>query len=191
MSASFSIYKYIGKDGIFGNPVSSIGLKREDRVVPAVYGNPIMPGDDASDSNSYAVYKPEDEHCQSFSFESIFKLKLSTNPSNQLSNVRIWSSRNEEFKQGDAVIYIGNSTCFSRPTNTQSLVAKYPLHEYTKENPFYLTVNGNSGQHVSKRVASQQFQLTVKDVGFGNIFFIDGIQSILYFYCFEFLPKMI
>jgi len=177
MSASFLIYKYIGKDGIFGNPVSSIGLKRVDQVVPAVYGNPVMPGDDASDANTYCVFRPDEPGCEGYSFESIFKLKLATPPSNQLSNVRIWPSAIMPCDPEAGSIFIGHSVCFSRPTNTKSNHALFPLYDYNRENPFYVTVNGNAGQGVNCKVTSQQYQLTVKDVGFGNIFFVDGSRQ--------------
>lgn len=89
MASSFQIIKYTGKNSIFGTPVTSIGLKRVDQAVPAVYGNPIVPGDDKSDILHYSVITPED-NSKAYSFESVFKLHLKTTPTNQLSNIRIY-----------------------------------------------------------------------------------------------------
>jgi hypothetical protein len=58
-AATFEIRKYVGKDCTFGTPVSSIGIKRVDQVVPAVYGSPVVPGDDKSDANTYHSIKQE------------------------------------------------------------------------------------------------------------------------------------
>jgi hypothetical protein len=92
MPAKFQIIKYTGKSSDFGTEVSSIGLKRVDAAVPAVYGTPVVPGDDRSDASTYSVYRPDSVDGISYSFESIFKLKLATAPDNQLSNVRIYTS---------------------------------------------------------------------------------------------------
>ena len=90
MSAKFKYIKYVGKSAMFGTEVSSIGIKRVDDVVPAVYGDPAnpQPGDDASNAYNYSVIKDDDE--TSYSYESIFKLQLEDSPDNHLSNVRVY-----------------------------------------------------------------------------------------------------
>ena len=65
MAAELQIYKYSGKDGTFGTPVTGIGIKRIDAVVPAVYqstssGGTVTPSDDKSDANTYCIYRPDD-----------------------------------------------------------------------------------------------------------------------------------
>src|SRR6056300_1513941 len=107
MSAAFQIIKYTGKDCEFGTPVSSIGIKRIDAAVPAVYGDPIVAGDDVSDVNTYSIYRPDDENGTTYSFESIFKLKLTTAPDNQLSNVRIYPAIDEPDDDSKAILKIG------------------------------------------------------------------------------------
>ena len=79
MAAELQIYKYSGKDGTFGTPVTGIGIKRIDAVVPAVYqstssGGTVTPSDDKSDANTYCIYRPDDPDATAYSFESVFKL---------------------------------------------------------------------------------------------------------------------
>ena len=92
MAAEFKIIKYTGKSSDFGTEVANIGIKRIDAAVPAVYGNPVVAANDQSDASMYSVHKPENEDEFSYSFESIFKLKLKNAPDNQLSNIRIYTS---------------------------------------------------------------------------------------------------
>ena len=87
MSAGVIIKKYTGKDGDFGTPVSSIGLKRVDTCVPSVYSSEhlqgtgmTIPADDASEAALYCIYRPDDPNCYAYSMESVFKIHL-INPS--------------------------------------------------------------------------------------------------------------
>jgi hypothetical protein len=91
MTAKLKYVKYHGKSAMFGTDVSSIGIKRVDNVVPAVYGDPSnpMPGDDASDAYTYSIIK-EDGVDVSYSYESIFKIHLTESPDNQLTNIRMY-----------------------------------------------------------------------------------------------------
>jgi hypothetical protein len=91
MTAKLKYMKYVGKSAMFGTHVSSIGVKRVDEVVPAVYGDPAnpQPGNDASNAYTYSVVKDENEEV-SYSYESIFKIHLDEAPANQLTNIRMY-----------------------------------------------------------------------------------------------------
>lgn len=186
MPAEFQIYKYTGNDSSFGTPVNSIGLKRIDAAVPAVYGNPIVPSDDASDVNTYAVYRP-DGQSDIFSFESVFKLVLTVPPSNQLSNVRIYpepyvDEKGNVYENGPTdpnapQFKIGNSISYTRPTNNESEKAINNIWNYTKESPFLLTVNGNYGQTVDEQINELNYNVTLNDIGFGNIIYLNDVRQ--------------
>ena len=178
MAATFKIIKYTGKDSAFGTPVTSIGLKRVDACVPAVYGNPIVPGDDKSDVNTYAVYRPDEADAVAYSYESIFKLILTTAPSNQLSNIRIYPATAKPDDANLPDIYIGCSQSFSRPTNNLSLIATNYLWTYTKASPFAITVGGESGQEVDENVPVINWNATVHDLGTGNLIYMNGERQI-------------
>jgi hypothetical protein len=187
MSAEFQLYKYTGNDSSFGTPVSSIGLKRIDAAVPAVYGNPIVPGDDTSDVNTYPVYRSDNPDESVYSFESVFKLILTVAPSNQLSNVRIYPEpyvdefgKEHNHAPNDPYLpklSIGNSISYTRPTNDKSDVALNHIWDYTKENPFLLTVNGNYGQQVEEQINELNYNVTLNDIGFGNIIYLNDVRQ--------------
>lgn len=182
MSATFEIYKYVGKDCGFGELVSSIGIKRIDQVVPAVYGNPLVPGDDKSDVNTYCVYRPDDENDTAYSFESVFKLKLKTPPDNQLSNIRIYPATSQPSDANIPTLMIGSKVGYTRPTNTEGSVfipsrgdqAYASIWSYSKESPFLVTVNGNRGQAVDEQIAETNYNITLRDIGFGNVIYLNG-----------------
>jgi hypothetical protein len=178
MPAAFKIIKYTGKNSAFGTQVSSIGLKRVDAAVPAVYGNPIVPGDDKSDVNTYSVYRPDETADVAYSYESIFKLILTTVPSNQLSNIRIYPAINKPNDANLPDIYIGCSQNFTRPTNSVSLIATNDLWTYTADNPFKVTVGGETGQAVDENVPVINWNATVHDLGTGNLIYMNGERQI-------------
>lgn len=173
MSAEFDIFKYTGKECAFGTPVSSIGIKRIDAAVPAVYGVPIIPADDKTDVNTYAIYRPDVEDDIAYSFESIFKFVLKTPPSNQLSHLRIYPTTERPDDPNIPILKIGCSRSFARPTNTQSLVATNDIWNYTEESPFLVTVGGNVGQSVDEQVVVVNYNITQNDIGFGNLMYLN------------------
>lgn len=187
MSAEFQLYKYTGNDSSFGTPVSSIGLKRIDAAVPAVYGNPIVPGNDSSDVNTYPIYRPDDPQSDAYSFEAVFKLVLTAPPSNQLSNVRIYPEpyidaygvEHNHAPQDPNIpkFYIGNSISYTRPTNNKSDVAVNNIWDYSKSNPFLLTVNGNYGQSVDEQINELNYNVTWNDIGFGNVIYLNDVRQ--------------
>lgn len=178
MSAEFQVIKYTGKDCEFGTPVSSIGIKRIDAAVPAVYGDPIVPGDDKSDVNTYSIYRPDEDADTVYSFESIFKLKLTVPPDNQLSNVRIYPATDEPDDANKALLYIGVSQTYSRPTNNASLVAVNNIWNYSADNPFRVTVGGEFGQSVDEQVAVISYNITQHDIGAGNVIYLNEERQI-------------
>ena len=178
MPAAFKIIKYTGKNSAFGTQVSSIGLKRVDAAVPAVYGNPIVPGDDKSDVNTYSVYRPDETADVAYSYESIFKLILTTAPSNQLSNIRIYPAIDKPDDANLPDMYIGCSQTFTRPTNSVSLVATNDLWTYTADSPFEVTVGGETGQAVDENVPVINWNATVHDLGTGNLIYMNGERQI-------------
>jgi len=183
MSATFNIYKYTGKDGTFGTPVTSIGIKRIDAAVPAVYQqmpNPgvVVPSDDKSDANTYCVYRPDDPDAIAYSFESVFKLVLKTPPSNQLSHIRIYPETEAPADLNIPTLYIGNSVSYTKPTNTVSMIATNSIWNYTKESPFLLTVNNNYGQYVDERLAVINYNISMHDIGTGNLIYLNEDRQI-------------
>ena len=175
MAAKFTIIKYTGKDSDFGTEVSSIGLKRVDAAVPAVYGNPVLPGDDASDTKMYSVYRPDAPEDESYSFESVFKLKLVTPPDNQLSNMRIYPLGEAPTDPKAPTLYIGcNSGGYTRPTNTKSNYATHSIWDYTKDSPYYVTVGGIQGTTLDPQVATGVYNLSLADIGYGNVYYLNN-----------------
>jgi hypothetical protein len=178
MAAEFEIYKYTGKECEFGTPVSSIGIKRIDAAVPAVYGIPIVPADDVTDVNTYAIYRPDVASDDGYSFESIFKFILKTPPSNQLSHMRIYPATERPDDPHIPILKIGCSRSFSRPTNTMSLVATHDIWDYTEESPFLVTVGSNYGQSVDEQVAVINYNITQHDIGFGNLMYLNDERQL-------------
>jgi hypothetical protein len=179
MAATFEMYKYIGKDGLFGELVSSIGLKSIDSVVPAVYGVPRIAGDDQSDVQYYSVHVPQTEGQVAHSFESVFKIKLKTKPDNMLSGIRIYPKTKIDVDSADngtvfPKVRIGFTTVFRQPTNAQSGIAIHDLSQYDKENPLYVTCGGVQGMDVIKNIPTVTYHVEYKDVGYGNVLFLNG-----------------
>ena len=177
MSAVFQLRKYIGNDGSMGMYVSKIGLKRIDSVVPAVYGMPIVPGDDASDVNTYAIRR-SDTNETVYSFESIFKMVLTVPPSNQLSNVRIYPSTSVPLDPNIPKLFVGCSKSYSRPTNTKSLTALANIWDYSATSPFCVTVGNNFGQTVNDQLPVQSYSMRVHDLGYGNIIYLNNERQL-------------
>lgn len=178
MAAEFEIFKYTGKDCAFGTPVSSIGIKRIDAAVPAVYGDPIVPADDKTDANTYCIYRPDEADGTAWSFESIFKFVLKTPPSNQLSHMRIYPATARPDDANIPILYIGCSRSYSRPTNTKSLVAVNNIWNYTEESPYLVTVGGNYGQSVDEQVAVVDYNITQNDIGYGNLMYLNEERQV-------------
>lgn len=182
MAATFQIYKYTGKDSAFGTPVTSIGIKRIDAAVPAVYqsvgSNGVVPSDDKSDANTYCIYRPDEPDATAYSFESIFKLVLKTPPSNQLSHIRLYPETARPADDKVPKLYVGNSRSYARPTNCKSLVAVNDVWNYSKESPFLLRVNGNSGQYVDERLPVLNYNITIHDIGVGNLMYLNNERQI-------------
>jgi hypothetical protein len=181
MSARLLIKKYTGKDGDFGTPVSSIGLKRVDTCVPSVYSSAALegtghtiPADDASEANTYCIYRPDNPECYSYSMESVFKIHLIKAPDVQLSNIRLYPVGEKPTSPTAAKLYIGNSISYSRPTNQKSQIALNDIWNYSKEYPFYLTVAGLYGQVPDPRLSKTDYNVDYKDCGYGNLIYIDG-----------------
>jgi hypothetical protein len=181
MSARLLIKKYTGKDGDFGTPVSSIGLKRVDTCVPSVYSSAALentghtvPADDASEAGAYCVYRPDNPECYSYSMESVFKIHLIKAPDIQLSNIRLYPIGERPTSPTAAKLYIGNSISYSRPTDQKSQIALNDIWNYSKEHPFYLTVAGLYGQVPDPRLSQEQYTVEYKDCGFGNLIYING-----------------
>lgn len=175
MPAKFIFVKYTGKDSDFGTEVSSIGLKRVDAAVPAVYGDPVMPGDDVSDAMMYSVYTPSDPNESAYSFESVVKLKLVTPPDNQLSNVRIYPVGESPNDPNAPKLFIGcNSSGYTRPTNSKSSVAVNDIWSYSAAHPFKVTVGGVSGTVLDPQVSYGTFNITLGDIGSGNVIYLNN-----------------
>lgn len=181
MPARLLIKKYTGKDGDFGTPVSSIGLKRVDTCVPSVYSSAALegtgntvPADDASEANLYCIYRPDNPECYSYSMESVFKIHLISAPDVQLSNIRLYPVGEKPVSPTAAKLYIGNSISYSRPTNQKSQIALNDIWNYSKEHPFYLTVAGLFGQVPDPRLNKLEYKVDYKDCGYGNLIYIDG-----------------
>lgn len=181
MSAGVIIKKYTGKDGDFGTPVSSIGLKRVDTCVPSVYSSEqlqgtgmTVPADDASEAALYCIYRPDDPNCYAYSMESVFKIHLTNPPDVQLSNIRIYPIGERPTDPLAAKLYIGNSISYSRPTNQKSGIAVNDIWNYSKEHPFYLTVAGLYGQYPDQRLSRKKYIVEYKDCGYGNVIYLNG-----------------
>lgn len=181
MSARLLIKKYTGKDGDFGTPVSSIGLKRVDTCVPSVYSSAALeetghtvPADDASEAGAYCIYRPDNPECYSYSMESVFKIHLIHAPDVQLSNIRLYPVGERPTSPTAAKLYIGNSISYSRPTNQKSQIALNDIWNYSKEHPFYLTVAGLFGQVPDPRLSKYEYNVDYKDCGYGNLIYLDG-----------------
>lgn len=181
MSARLLIKKYTGKDGDFGTPVSSIGLKRVDTCVPSVYSSAALestghtvPADDASEASAYCVYRPDNPECYAYSMESVFKIHLIKAPDVQLSNIRLYPVGERPTSPTAAKLYIGNSISYSRPTNQKSQIALNDIWNYSKEHPFYLTVAGLYGQVPDPRLSQERYVVEYKDCGYGNLIYING-----------------
>lgn len=174
MQAKFIFVKYTGKDSDFGTEVSSIGLKRVDAAVPAVYGNPVLPGDDTSDSMMYSVYRPDVDDAYAYSFESVFKLKLTNQPDNQLSNMRIYPVGEIPNDPKLPKLYIGCVNSYTRPTNSKSIVAVHDIWSFSASNPFKISVGGVSGTVLNPQVSYSTFNLTLGDIGSGNVMYLNN-----------------
>jgi len=181
MPARLLIKKYTGKDGDFGTPVSSIGLKRVDTCVPSVYSSAALegtghtvPADDASEANTYCVYRPDNPDCYAYSMESVFKIHLVKAPDVQLSNIRLYPVGDRPTSPTAAKLYIGNSISYSRPTNQKSQIALNDIWDYSREHPFYLTVAGLFGQMPDSRLSKYDYKVEYKDCGYGNLIYLDG-----------------
>lgn len=186
MSAEVLIKKYTGRDGDFGTPVKSIGIKRIDSCAQAVYSSSqlegtghTIPADDASDAQMYCVYRPDKPDCYAYSMESVFKIHLIKAPDVQLSNIRIYPIGDRPTSPTAAKLYIGNSINYTQPTNQKSQVAINDIWDYSREHPFYLTVSGMFGQIPDPRLGKTEYTVEYKDCGFGNIIYLDGVRQAL------------
>ena len=182
MPAQVAIKKYTGKDSEFGTLVSSLGIKRVDTCVPSVYsserlGGRTVPADDGSESQFYCIYRPDDPKCKAYSMECVFKVHLTTPPDRQLTDIRLYPTGPRPRGQHPARLYIGNSISYSRPTNQKSLIATRDIWEFSKEHPFYLTVSGLYGQMPQQQLGHTHFITEYRDVGSGNVVFLDGIKQ--------------
>lgn len=182
MSAKLELYKYTGKDGDFGTHVESLGIKRIDTCVPSVYSSEALdgdtkPSDDASDCSTYCIYRPDSPECKAYSFECVFKLVLKDAPDYQLSNVRLYPVGPRPAGDDTARLYIGNSVDYHKPTNSKSALAINDIWEYSKDNPFYLTVAGNSGQILDYRITDTSYNVEWKDFGYGNVMVLNGVRQ--------------
>ena len=184
MSAEVLIKKYTGKDGDFGTPVKSIGIKRIDSCAQSVYSSSqlegtghTIPADDASDAQMYCVYRPDKPDCYAYSMESVFKIHLIKAPDVQLSNIRIYPIGDRPTSPHAAKLYIGNSINYTRPTNQKSLVAVNDIWDYDREHPFYLTVSGMFGQIPDPRLGKTEYVVDYKDCGYGNLIYIDNVRQ--------------
>lgn len=184
MAAGVIIRKYTGKDGSFGTLVSSLGIKRVDTCVPAVYsserlGGRVIPADDASEAAYYCIYAEEDRKCTAYSMECVFKIHLEKAPDVQLSNIRIYPE-GEPPMDGKVhpILRIGNSVGYSKPTNTKSQKAIHNIWDFSKEHPFYLTVAGLYGQVPDPSLGVSEYTVEYKDYGFGNVIALNGERQV-------------
>jgi hypothetical protein len=182
MPAQVAIKKYTGKDAEFGTLVSSLGIKRVDTCVPSVYsserlGGRTVPADDGSESQFYCIYRPDDPKCKAYSMECVFKVHLVAPPDRQLTDIRLYPAGPRPRGKHPAVVRIGNSISYSRPTNTRSLIATHDIWEFSREHPFYLTVSGLYGQVPQQRLGHTHYITEYRDVGNGNVVFLDGVRQ--------------
>ena len=152
MAAQVILKKYTGLDSEFGTVVKSLGIKRVDTAVPSVYsseklGGKVIPADDASEAKYYSIYRPDQPDCWNYSMECVFKVHLIKAPDIQLSNLCIYPVGEPPKDRSKAPrLMIGNSITYSKPTNAKSVKAIHDIWDYSRENPFYLTVSGLYGQ---------------------------------------------
>lgn len=182
MPAQVAIKKYTGKDSEFGTLVSSLGIKRVDTCVPSVYsserlGGRTVPADDGSESQFYCIYRPDDPKCKAYSMECVFKVHLVAPPDRQLTNIRLYPTGPRPRGEHPAILRIGNSISYSRPTNSKSLIAIHDIWEFSPEHPFYLTVSGLYGQMPQQQLGHTHFITEYRDVGAGNVVFLDGMRQ--------------
>lgn len=183
MPAQVAIKKYTGKDSEFGTLVSSLGIKRVDTCVPSVYsserlgGGRTVPADDGSESQFYCIYRPDEPKCKAYSMECVFKLHLVAPPDRQLTNIRLYPTGPRPRGEHPAILRIGNSISYYRPTNNKSLIATNDIWEFTREHPFYLTVSGLYGQMPQQQLGHTHFITEYRDVGAGNVVFLDGMRQ--------------
>ena len=186
MPAQVILRKYTGKDGSFGTLVSSLGIKRVDTCVPAVWsserlGGKVVPADDASEASFYCIYGEEDKNCTAYSMECVFKIHLEKAPDVQLSNIRIYpdeKDRPPEDGRAHPVLRIGNSVSYSKPTNAKSNIAVRDIWDFSKDHPFYLTVAGLYGQYSDPGLGQTQFNVEYKDYGYGNVICLNGTRQL-------------
>lgn len=179
MSAQVIIKKYTGHDYDFGTVVKSLGIKRVDTAVPSVYssknlGGKVIPADDASEAKFYSVYRPDQPDCWNYSMECVFKVHLVKPPDVQLSNICIYPVGERPKSPNAPKLMIGNSITYSKPTNAKSLKAVHDIWEYSRENPFYLTVSGLYGQVVDPAFNKYEYSVEYRDCGYGNVVYLDG-----------------
>lgn len=182
MSAQVILRKYTGKDGTFGTLVSSLGIKRVDTCVPSVYssealGGKTIPANDASDARMYCVYAPDSPDCTAYSMECVFKIHLLEAPDTQLSNIRIYPVGEHPKEDPGVRLNIGCSLTYSQPTNARSQVATDSIWQYSKENPFYVTIGGVFGQTYEPEFSKDAYSVEFKDYGHGNVAYLDGIRQ--------------
>lgn len=184
MTAQVIIRKYTGKDGSFGTQVSSLGIKRTDLCVPAVYsseklGGKVIPADDASEAKLYCIYRSDDPDCPTYSMECVFKLHLIEKPDVQLSNIRIYPVGDRPKGEHPVKLNIGNSVTYSKPTNAKSQIAVNDIWDYSKEHPFYLTICGLYGQAPDPALGKTEYITEFKDCGHGNVVYLDGTRQMI------------
>lgn len=184
MAAEVIIRKYTGKDGSFGTHVSSLGIKRVDTCVPAVYsserlGGKVIPADDGSEAAYYCVYGEEDRKCTAYSMECVFKIHLEKAPDVQLSNIRIYPAGDPPSDgKVHPILRIGNSVGYTKPTNAKSVKAVHDIWEFSKEHPFYLTVAGLYGQVPDPSLGITEYTVEYKDYGYGNVIALNGTRQL-------------
>ena len=180
MAAQVILKKYTGLDSEFGTVVKSLGIKRVDTAVPSVYssdklGGKVIPADDASEAKYYSIYRPDQPDCWNYSMECVFKVHLIKAPDIQLSNLCIYPVGEPPKDRSKAPrLMIGNSITYSKPTNAKSVKAVHDIWDYSRENPFYLTVSGLYGQVVDPSYGKTEYSVEYRDCGFGNVVYLDG-----------------
>ena len=180
MSAQVILKKYTGLDSEFGTVVKSLGIKRVDTAVPSVYsseklGGKVIPADDASEAKYYSIYRPDQPDCWNYSMECVFKVHLVKAPDIQLSNLCIYPvGKPPENRETAPKLMIGNSITYSKPTSAKSVKAVHDIWDYSRENPFYLTVSGLYGQVVDPTYGKTEYSVEYRDCGYGNVVFLDG-----------------
>lgn len=180
MPAQVIFKKYTGLDSEFGTVVRNLGIKRVDQAVPSTYssnrlGGKVIPSDDASDAKFYSIYRPDEPDCWNYSMECVFKVHLVKAPDIQLSNLCLYPvGKPPEDREKAPRLMVGNSISYSKPTSAKSHKAIYDIWDYSKENPFYLTVSGTYGQVVEPAAGKTEYSVEYRDCGYGNVVFLDG-----------------